>query len=114
MIFLTVKFQVKELEKQVSVLNIEALKKEMSLNEQSKNDYLELNAKIQQLKADHAKNLKEIEEEHKDALKRLEESLTRDFKVSTCSRTISSFFLVFLYVDNPLPRTSRDVIFEDG
>ncbi|KAL5262616.1 hypothetical protein ACHWQZ_G008124 [Mnemiopsis leidyi] len=76
----SLQLKVKELEKQVSVLNIEALKKEMSLNEQSKNDYLELNAKIQQLKADHAKNLKEIEEEHKDALKRLEESLTRDFK----------------------------------
>ena len=71
----------KELEKQVSVLNIEALKKEMSLNEQSKSEYLELNAKIQQLKIDHAQNIKEIEEEHKDALKRLEESLIRDFKV---------------------------------
>ncbi|XP_063691217.1 protein FAM184A-like isoform X1 [Bolinopsis microptera] len=72
--------KVKELEKQLSVLNVEALKKEMSLNEQSKSEYLELNAKIKQLKIDHAQNIKEIEEEHKDAMKRLDESLTRDFK----------------------------------
>ena len=84
----------KELEKQVSVLNIEALKKEMSLNEQSKSEYLELNAKIQQLKIDHAQNIKEIEEEHKDALKRLEESLIRDFKVWTlCVISIILFTL---------------------
>ena len=55
----------------------------MSLNEQSKSEYLELNAKIKQLKIDNAQNIKEIEEEHKDAMKRLDESLTRDFKVET-------------------------------
>lgn len=73
--------QVKDLEKQVSLLNIEAMKKEMSLNEQSKSEYEVLNAKIQQLKADHAQNIKELEEEHEDAIKRLEESYLRDFKV---------------------------------
>ena len=61
-------------------MNIENLKKEMSLNEQSKSEYEELTSKMQQLKAEHAENIKEIEAEHKEAIKRLEESMARDAK----------------------------------
>lgn len=53
----------------------------MSLNQQSKSEYEELNAKIQLLREQHAKNIQDIEEEHKDALKRKEEAMKRDAKV---------------------------------
>ena len=72
--------QVKDLEKQVNLLNIESLKKEMSLNEQSKSEYEEMTTKIQRLKAEHAENVEEIEAEHGETIKRLQESMARDSK----------------------------------
>lgn len=74
-------------------MNIEALKKEMSLNEKSQSDYEELQAKIQQLKKDHMVNIKENEAEHKEAIKRLEESIKRDAKV--CINCIGGFISPF-------------------
>ena len=59
---------------------MESLKKEMSLNEQSKSEYEELNSRMQQLKREHAAQLAALEAEYAETLSGQTELLKKEHK----------------------------------
>ena len=68
------------MEKELSLLNIESLKKEMNMNAQSKTEYEELQTRIILIKQEHTEYLAQLDVEHKEALGRQATSLKRDAK----------------------------------
>lgn len=76
------KDKVAALEKEISLQNIESLKKQMDQNENREAEYQALNQKIIDLKNEHAQHVLDLQHEHTDKMKRLEESLKKDAKNS--------------------------------